>query len=153
MRLPGPTDYLAEWFERFITNRDLVFKKLSSVKREGNKVIVEQKDGKKIHYHIEPFVHDFVKATLYPEEEHKGLVIYNTPENFAKLIEAWTDIEQVQNLTIFFVNPFSKLDKRWAINPRTHSLITDKESLEPGLRSMYAMVDGITQKEIEKLTT
>lgn len=151
-RLAGPTEYLVEWFERFTKNRDLLFRRISQIKHEGNKIYVEQKDGKKIVYHVEPFVEDFAKICKAIKDEHKGIVVYNTTDNFQALLKSWDAVAKIANLTVFFVNPFSKLEKRWAINPRTHSMITDKEALEPGLNSMFVMVDSTTKKELEQLT-
>jgi hypothetical protein len=145
-------EYLAEWFERFLKNRDLMLRKLSGVKREGANVLAEQKDGVVVHYHVVPFVDDFSKLIPELKEDNKGLVIYNTKDNFKGMIKAWNELSKLKNFTIYLVNPFSKLDKKWAINPRTHSLISDNESLELGLNSIFETVDQTTKEEIEKLT-
>jgi hypothetical protein len=152
MSLPSPTKYLLDWFVRYIKNRDLAFRKISSVKEEGNKVIVENKDGKKIHYYVEPFPEDFGKLAAGMKEESKGLVIYNTPENFENMIKAWKKLASVPDLTIYFVNPFSKIERRWIIRPHVHDKISDADSLKEGLNSMYIMVSPISKPEVEELT-
>ena len=152
MSLPHPTKYLADWFARFIKNKDVFFKKISNIKEEGNKVIVEQKDGIVIHYYVEPFPEDFGAIVSGMQEENKGLVVYNSDDNFEKMIKAWKTLAEVKNLTIYFVNPFSKLEKKWIIRPDIHNRISDAASLKQGLNSMYIMVTPISKEEVEELT-
>jgi hypothetical protein len=152
MELDHPTKYLLDWFVRYTKNRDIVFRKISDVKEEGNKAIVEQKDGRKIHYHAVPFPEDIEKTAASLTEEHKGLVVYNTKENFDNLAKAWKKLAEIKNLTIYFVNPFSKLDKKWIINPQVHNSISDAASLKQGLVSMFMMVDPTTKEDVERLT-
>ncbi|MBW2997258.1 hypothetical protein KY349_02885 [Candidatus Woesearchaeota archaeon] len=153
MSLPAPAKYLADWFVRYTKNRDLTFRKISSIKEEGNKVIVEQKDGKKIHYLAEPFPEDFGKLADSIKEDHKGIVVYNTLDNFESMIKVWKKLAGIPNLTIYFVNPFSKLEKKWIVRPYIHAKISDAESLEQGLNSMYIMVEPISKEDAEKLTS
>jgi len=152
MSLPAPTKYLLEWFVRYIKNRDLIFRRISDIIEEGNKLIVKQKDGKTLHYYIEPFPDDFGNFSASATEEHCGIVVYNSAENFEKLTSAWSKLSSMPGLTLYFVNPFSKLDKRWVLRPHIHARISDAESLKQGLRSMYETVEPISKKEIEQLT-
>jgi len=152
MTVSHPTKYLSEWFIRYSKNRDLAFRKIASIREEENKVFVEQKDGKVIEYAIEPFPADVYTITQSISSQNKGLVVYNTQENLDVLLKSWKNLISMNDLTIYFVNPFSKTDKRWIINPRTHSLISDSASLKQGLMSMYMTVDPTTKEEIEKLT-
>jgi hypothetical protein len=151
MELSKPAKYLADWFVRYTKNRDLLFKKISDIKEDGNKVIITQKDGSVIHYYVEPFPDDFEKLAAMPEEQ-KGIVLYNSKDNFDRMMKAWKRLSETKGLTIYFVNPFSKLDKRWIINPHVHNKISDKASLEMGLNSMFILVDPISQQEVEQLT-
>lgn len=153
MSLPAPTKYLAEWFVRYTKNRDLTFRKISSIKEEGNSVFVEQKDGKRIHNIVEPFPEDFGKLADSIKEENKGIVVYNTLDNFENMVKAWKKLAEMSGLTIYFVNPFSKLEKKWILRPHIHARISDAESLEQGLNSMYIMVEPISREEAEKLTS
>ncbi len=150
--IPQATKYLADWFARYTKNRDLLFKKIVNIREEENKVIVENKDGKTTYYYVEPFPQDIVKLAEEIKEENKGIVLYNSKSNFDIMIKAWTKLVTIKNLSIYFVNPFSKQEKRWVINPHVHHKISDSESLELGLNSMFIMVDAITEKEVEELT-
>ena len=152
MSLPAPTKYLADWFVRYTKNRDLHFKKIASIKEEGNRIIVEQKDGKKILYYVEPFPEDFGKLAESIKEEEKGIIVYNSKENFDNMLKAWKKLAAMPGLTIYLVNPFSKLEKRWIISPHIHAKISDAASLKQGLNSMYIMVDPISAEELKELT-
>lgn len=151
MELSKPTKYLADWFVRYTKNRDLLFKKISEVKEEGCKIIITQKDGSVVHYYVEPFPDDFEKLAEMPEEQ-KGIVVYNSKDNFDRMMNAWKKLSETKGLTIYLVNPFSKLDKRWIINPHVHNKISDKVSLAMGLNSMFILVDPISRQEVEQLT-
>jgi len=85
------------------------------------------------------------------EKKHFGLIVFNTKENFDIIIENWDKLIKFNFLTIYFVNPFSSLDKKWIINPSVHHKICDESSLKLGLKSMFESVDVITEKEIDKL--
>lgn len=150
--LPPQTRYLSDWFVRYTKNRDLAFRKIADIKEEENKVTVQHKDGKKQEFVIEPFPAEFSKVAEAIKEEHKGIVVYNTQKNFDMLIGEWKRISTIKNLAIYFVNPFSKTEKRWIINPYTHSLVSDASNLKQGLSSMFVMVDAITQDEVAELT-
>ncbi|MBW2967457.1 hypothetical protein KY362_03140 [Candidatus Woesearchaeota archaeon] len=152
MALSHPAKYLMDWFSRYIKNRDLVFRKIAAVKEEENKVVVEQKDGRVVHNYIEPFPEDFAALAAGMPEEHKGIVVYHSKQNFDGIVKAWDKLAGVKNLTIYCINPFSKLDKKWIINPRTHALVSDPESLKEGLKAMFETVDPISKEEVEKLT-
>ncbi len=152
MSPPPPTQYLADWFERYIKNRDLIFRKIEEVKNQGDKVIVKEKSGKETHYYSEPFPEDLAKTADSIKEKECGILLYNTKDNFDKILKAWETLAKKPGLTIIFINPFSKIEKRWIIRPYTHNRITEPSALEQGLNSMYIMVDPTTKPEIEELT-
>jgi hypothetical protein len=152
MTLTKPAKYLLEWFVRYTKNRDLVFRKIKDIKEQDNKAIVEQKDGRKITYYIEPFPADIEKLAAGMKEKETGIVMYNTPGNFDKAYKAWKKLAAVQGLTLYFVNPFSKIEKRWIVNPYIHGKISEAEALKEGLHSMYVLVEPISEAEIAELT-
>lgn len=152
MGLTPPTKYLMDWFIRYTKNRDLMFRKISEIKEEGNKVVIYQKDGRQIHNYAEPFPQDLPAVLKTMQEEQKGIIMFNSAENFNIMMKSWKELSETRNLTIYFVNPFSKLDKRWIVNPYVHGRISDAASLKEGLNSMYLMVEPISRKEAEELT-
>lgn len=153
MDAPPPKKYLMDWFVRYVKNRDLAFRRIKEITEQDSKAIIKQKDGKEIHYYVEPFPEDFNALADSIKEEHCGIVVYNSDGNFEKMLDAWNRLSSMPGLTIYFINPFSKLEKRWIIRPHVHERISDKESLEQGLKSMFVMVEPISEKEIEQLTS
>jgi hypothetical protein len=83
------------------------------------------------------------------EKQAYGLVMLNTTNNFQILVDNWDKLIKFISLTLYFVNPFSKLDKKWVINPHVHHKICDENSLKTGLKSMFEMVTPLTEKDIE----
>ncbi|MBW2964558.1 hypothetical protein KY363_03790 [Candidatus Woesearchaeota archaeon] len=152
MGITPSTKYLMDWFVRYMKNRDLVFRKISEITEEENKVIVHQKDGKQIHNYVEPFPEDVLATVKAIPEQEKGLVMFNSAENFSSMMKSWKELAEINNLSIYFVNPFSKLDKRWIVKPYIHGRVSDAASLKEGLNSMYLMVETISRKEAEELT-
>ena len=148
--MQNPQDYLKEWFVRFLENKDIYFKQIQEISYNAGIVRVVTK-GKEIYYQIVPFPKSIVEGVGKITGEHKGLVLYNTEENFKILIKEWGKLTKEKSLMIYFVNPFSKTDKKWVISPRTHQLISDEESLVDGLNSLFLMVDTITEKEIKNI--
>jgi len=143
--------FLQEWIINFIKSRDAVFRKLVSIEenKENFNVFVKYKDKDQIII-IEPIIEDLNKIIdKIPEDKHYGLVVFNTKNNFNSIIENWNKLIKITHLCIYFVNPDSTLDKKWIIFPHTHNRICDESSLKTGLKSMFDMVDPITEKEIE----
>lgn len=144
-------DYLAEWFMRFLKNRDIYFKKIKDMVRKEDLVIVEEKD-RTVIYSITGFDTDLKKALReMKSDEHYGLVFYNDEEVLNSLIKAWPDLIKVKNLIVYFINPFSTLEKKWIVYPHTHNKITEKESLKMGLRTMFDTVEPISKKRVLKI--
>jgi hypothetical protein len=145
-----PTKYLAEWLERYLKNRDLAFRKIISTSIQNDRVIVQGKD-KNVTYISAPFINDFETAVApLLNEKHKGIAVFNTKTNLQALIKSWKKLSTIDNLTIYFVNPFSIQDKKWVINPKTHQMISDEASLKEGINSMFLTVDEITEEEAQR---
>jgi len=142
---------LQEWIINFIKSRDAVFRKLISIEqnKENFDVFVKYKD-KDRYISIKPIIGNIDNIIeKLSEDKHYGLVILNTKDNFNKITENWEKLVKFKHLCIYFVNPFSTLDKKWIIFPHTHNRICDESSLKTGLKSVFDMVDPITKKEIE----
>ena len=84
----------------------------------------------------------------FDEERYFGLVVFNTMKNFDVLIKNWDRFILFKHLCIYFVNPFSQLDKRWIIYPYIHNNICEKNALEKGLRAMFEMVEPLIESNI-----
>ncbi|MBT5023403.1 hypothetical protein HOK51_10945 [Candidatus Woesearchaeota archaeon] len=146
--------YLVQWLIRYLQNRDLMLKRIKKIEEQGEQVIVEQTD-KTTCYYIEPFSSEFIESIQKLESDefsNKALVVYNTKENFKELLKHWDRLIEIKNLIIFFANPFSRLDKKWMVFPKTHHMISGGE-IKEGLNSLFLTVEETTIKEIEKIVS
>ena len=85
----------------------------------------------------------------FKKDKYYGLVSFNNRKNLDLVIENWRALIEFPFLTIYFVNPNSKMDRKWILKPYTHHKICDESSLKTGLKSMFGMVDSLPEKEIE----
>jgi len=143
--------YLVDWIINFLKNKDLYLRKIELVEKnkEGFDVYVKFKD-KEQYFIVEPLIED-VNEVLgkFDSERHFGLVVFNTTGNFDVLVRNWSKFVEFKRLCVYFVNPFSQLDKKWIIYPYTHNHICEKNSLEKGLKAMFEMVEPLTDSVIK----
>jgi hypothetical protein len=147
------TLYLREWIQRFMTNKDLIFRKIKEMHAEDSMVIVNNMDGSGQGIFICPFIEspDDCLAQL-KDHDNCSLVVYNTRENFKALLQHWEKFSSFKrHFNIQFVNPFSQTEKRWAVFPQTHALMTEKSGLETGLRALFNNVEPITKDKLSKV--
>ena len=144
-------NYLKKWIVDFIRSKDSIQKKLVSVEqdKDGFDVVVQYKDNEKF-FIVEPIMEniDNIPARL-DYDKHFGLVVLNTKKNFNMLIDNWEKLIKYKYLCIYFINPFSTMDKKWLIFPYTHNKICDSASLKAGLRTMFGMVETISEANID----
>jgi hypothetical protein len=131
---------LADWTINYVKNKDLTFKKLVKYieRAKDDYIDFEFKDKSVAHFitdKISDKIFDAIKDHVY-----KVIVCPNTDENFKFLIKHWNKLSEIKSLSILFVN--LKLNDKWIINPHTHSMIADPESIESGLRTMFDTANG-----------
>jgi hypothetical protein len=131
---------LSEWTINYVKNKDLTFRKLVSYKEHAkdDSIEFEFKD-KSITYFIVDKLSDKI-FELINGHEHKIITCLNISENFKFLIKNWKRLSDVRNLSFLFVN--LKLNDKWVINPHTHSMIADKDSIESGLKTIFDTANG-----------
>ncbi len=136
------TDGLLEWAIHMIKANDVHAKKIKSIDKKENKLIVISSD-KISDYLIRTDITDInsVIDSLNANQEKLYLITLNTKNNIGSLIKNWASLAKYQNLTIFFANPNSSLEKRWAIKPYFHDKISEKSSLSRGINAMSENVD------------
>jgi len=142
---------LADWIITYLKNRDLMFRKIESVEqnKDGFDFYIKFKD-KEQFFLVMPLLQDIPNIlSKFNSENHFGLVVFNTHENFDLLIKEWEKFAGIKNLSIYFINPFSNLDKKWIIHPYTHNNICEKNALKKGLKSMFEMVEPLTDHQIK----
>lgn len=147
------TKFLREWAVRYIKNKDLVFRKITSVKEEEEDFTVFR--GEKEHkFFIIPMIKEVSKIVekIKIQNTQKSLVCFHTKDNFSSMIDNWKSfVELGREFTIYFANPFSKTDRVLILCPYTHQLITDDSSLKMGLKTMSDTVELTTEEEINKI--
>jgi len=142
---------LIEWTINYIKNKDLIRKDLEKIEKskQGFDLIVKFKD-KEQFFIIKPQIEKIEEIiNKLNEKDAFGLVMLNTTKNFEILVENWNKLTNFTSLTLYFVNTFSKLDKKWVTNPHVHHKVCDENSLKTGLKSMFDMVTPLTEQDIE----
>ncbi|MBW2980237.1 hypothetical protein KY360_02370 [Candidatus Woesearchaeota archaeon] len=146
-------EFLIDWIKGYLKNRDVMAKNIESIgkSKEGFDVYVKFKDKEQFIIAL-PNIENIegILSKLENKEGYYTIVTFNSGKNFKGLISNWSKFAEFKFLNIFFVNPFSELDKRWIIYPHTHNKICDKDSLEKGLKSMFEMVEPISEEDIKK---
>jgi len=143
-------DFLAEWIIGFVKNKDLMLRNLESIEKckDGSGVYAKFKDRERL-FLIEPVIEDADElAGKLEEGKHYGIVTFNTMKSFKEVAAGWDKFAKFKDLTLYFVNPFSKTDKKWVVSPYVHNNICDKSTLERGLKAMFDMVEVLTEEEI-----
>lgn len=127
---------LVEWISAFVKYKDSVMRRVKDIENYEDHIIVNLKDGTKHKYLC---VSGLKNIDLTPLKDER-LVCYNTKENINWIIEKW-DLLKDSNLMFYFVN----LDKMesWALNPKMHHNITEKESLKLGIMSLFESVPEV----------
>lgn len=142
--------FLLDWAINYIKNRDLLTKNIENIEKNKNGFNVNFKD-KKQYFIVKPFIDNVGEIiNKINKEEHFSLVVFNTKKNFEAVADNWDILIEFENLSIYFANPFSKLDRKWIIYPYTHHQIGDSASLERGLRTMFETVECTSKDELNR---
>jgi len=131
---------LKDWTINYVKNRDLTFRKLVKWDEHLSKEYIDfQFKDKVITHHILEQLKDELFERI-KGNEYKVIVCLNDELNFKFLIKNWKKLSEIKNLSFVFVN--LKINDKWVINPHTHSMIADPESIESGLRTMFDTANG-----------
>jgi len=145
------TKYLREWVVRFLKNRDLIFKQIQSLEEKDDEILVKFKEKEHL-YVVQPFLDKLDFKKFETNHQHKSLVAYNTKKNVDFLVKNWEKfVELGRNFSIFFINPFSKMEKRWILYPHTHNSISEGQNIELGLKSLSERVEITTEEDLNKI--
>ena len=143
-----PLSILKEWIVEYVKNKDIFAKSIKNIKKSNDKITVEYTD--KIHtFIIIPFIKD-INSIILKLEQHKefiSLVTFNSKENLNIIIQNWNQLLKNPKFSIYFVNPFSELEKKWIIHPYTHSKISSPASLKKGLLALFSTVEEIKKED------
>ncbi|MBS3102517.1 hypothetical protein J4458_03645 [Candidatus Woesearchaeota archaeon] len=144
--------YLLDWTTNSVKNRDLLAKKITGIEKgkDGFDLVVRYNDGKEVFFIIKPLISD-IDGLLEKigKDAHFTIITLNNKSNLDALVKSWKKLMGYRLLGIHFINPFSKLDKKWVIFPYTHHRVCDESSLGLGLKSMFEMVEQINEEELK----
>jgi hypothetical protein len=140
------SNYLVEWIEIFLKNKDLIHRRIKSIKKLENSLIVTYQDREHIYIVVSQLNKDVLDKL---NKNHCSIVCYNTKENIQFLKSNWQSFAELPKFSLFFVNPFSKVEKRWIIYPRTHQMLSD--DINQGIDALANGVEVIPIKEVEKI--
>ncbi len=142
--------FLVEWTLNFIKNKDIFLKKIDEIEngKDGFDLYVKYKDREQYFIitpkisEIEPIISRINNISYF------SIITLNSRDNLDSLLKNWNRLINFKFLNIIFINPFSESDKKWIIFPHTHQKICNLPSLESGLKSMFAMVEPISEQEL-----
>ena len=144
--------YLSDWAINLVKNRDILARQINEIeKSKGNfDFSVKYKDGKEVFFIIKALIDDINKILeKMDKNSHFCIITLNNKTNLGMVISNWKKLAEYEFLSIYFINPFSQLDKKWVICPYTHNKICDENSLEFGLKSMFEMVEQISEEQLK----
>lgn len=147
------TEYLSDWFENYIKNRDLITKSIQEIEKPGKDYafIINYKNNTKGYVIVDPVIRDFNRInSLMKDDSPVFIVLYNIQENVDSIINNWESLKDHKMLKLYFVNPFQLHDNKWIISPHIHDRISDESSLKRGLVSLFEGVEPLAFEEIEK---
>lgn len=139
---------LIDWSIRFLENKDATKGDIVKIEKnfDGFDFIIHYKD--KIKYFILSLTLGDIIFNTLKNDRHCGIFTLNNAANISFVISNWKQLVGYRFLNIYFVNPFSNLDRVWAICPNIHDKVCDKDSLKKGLKSMSEMVAPLGLEEL-----
>jgi len=147
-------NFLKEWTVRYVRNKDIFEKQIIALKEFDKSFFVKYKTKSSL-YVIEPFVENFSKLIQDSEalqQKHElVIVLFNTSKNLERTISEWKVLSQMKELKLLFVNPFSSTDIKWMVAPYIHNIVGEERSIARGLKSMFAMVEPLTDTGVGKI--
>lgn len=141
-------EFLLEWTTDFIKNKDVFTKNIIKIEKDNDFNLKAIYKDKIVFILAIPSLKDmdYIIKKLEPEK-HVILATFCNRANLFVIIKNWKKLVEFKNFTIYFINPFSTKDKKWILCPYVHDRICDESSLELGLKSMFEVVDTITEEE------
>lgn len=138
--MENANSFLMNWAIRFIENKDSIRREIIKIEKgvEGFDFAVSYKD--KVKYFFIKLQLDSSIFTKIRDSMACGIFTLNNISNIRFIATEWRKLSDFKLLNIYFANPFSGMDKVWAINPYTHNKVCDLSTLELGLMSMAELV-------------
>lgn len=141
--------FLVKWAVDFLKNKDILTKKIEKIEngRDGFDLHVKYRDREQ-YVIVAPKISIDSVLQKINNNFYFSIITLNSKENFEAVVKNWSKLISFKFLNIIFVNPFSDSDKKWIVFPHTHHKVCDENSLEAGLKSMFAMVEPIEEEQL-----
>ncbi|HII64357.1 TPA: hypothetical protein HA280_02430 [Candidatus Woesearchaeota archaeon] len=140
---------LKEWMMQFIKSRDAFFRKIAEISNHGDELLVKYKDGREQRVLT---IIDFSKASSALEgcgqDTHVAIATLSNRKNKDALAAQWKSLASYPFLTLYFVNPYSSGEKKWALMPHVHQKVCDNTHLMQGFLSLSETVEDITEEQL-----
>lgn len=149
--LPKIISYMTEWVIHYVKNKDILDKNILSIDKTPDGLCIKFKKGEQFYLILPTITNIDAIVQKIKERKNLTLVVLNSRDNFQLIAQYWKRFIDYEQFNILFINPFSKLDKRWIINPYIHNKICDSTSLVAGLRSIFSTVEPITEEQLQRL--
>jgi hypothetical protein len=144
-------DYLRQWAIGLIRHMDAFERSITGVKEERDMLRITHKKKSQLAL-IQPVLQpDAIVDACKEDGLHISIFTLNTKANVDALLGGWQKLSKCPLLKIFFVNPYAEGDKKWVISPRTHSLVSDDDSLKLGISSLFQSVAEMSREDLRKL--
>lgn len=127
---------LVEWIKEFVKYKDSVMRRIKDIDTKENYVLVHMKDGSTHKY----LCVSGLKTLDLKSLDDERLVCYNTKENINWIINNW-ELLKDSKIMFYFVN-IDKMES-WALSPRLHHGVSDKDSLKTGLMTLFESVPEV----------
>ena len=146
--MPDSEKFLIEWMIRFLKNKDIIKKEITSIeKKSRNEFLVHYKDKAKLFILMTYLEKDILNKI--DNNEITAIIALNSKANVEFLINNWKEFCIFSSLSIYFINPFSKLDDVWVVTPYVHDKICEGSSLGAGITAMSEMVEETDERGLE----
>ena|SRR3989344_4020947 len=145
-----PQEYLLDWAFHYAQHKTVFHSSGEEVSKHPGEVKVK---GKETLTYIPVVDLEGFKPHKPAAGESIYIVTFNTEDNLDTMVKHWKTFSETKNILVIFLNPFSRLDKKWSIHPYIHNRICDEKALKPGLKSIAANVDGFKKSDFAKLKT
>lgn len=142
--------YITDWAVNYEKHRDMIKKEIEKLEIKEDEIAICLKERKR-YILVIPKMEDAESLRVKIKElQNVTVVTINSKDNLQFIIDNWKKFTDIKGLAIIFINPFSNTDNKWIIKPYVHQLIAENKALKKGLKSMFSMVEPITEKEFLK---
>ena len=134
-------EILKDWALANIRHKDLLRKEIVEIEqdKQGWEFVVHSTKGDR--FYCVAVKADFEEISKRAEGKQLFVVVPNTKENLAALNSSWSQLNKLDSFCVYFVNPYSLLEKFWTVCPALHEKIADKATLKKGLEAMFSTVE------------